>query len=75
MPAGGLGFSVAVFTICALLCVALLVLRRKLYKGELGGDSVPKWLSASFLVILWLVYIVLSTIKAYQLASEEEDAA
>ena len=37
VPGGDLGFSVAVFTVCAFLFVILMVFRRKVFGGELGG--------------------------------------
>uniref|UniRef100_A0A7S4LQM0 Calx-beta domain-containing protein n=1 Tax=Oxyrrhis marina TaxID=2969 RepID=A0A7S4LQM0_OXYMA len=57
VPAGNLGFSVGVFTTCALLCIAGLVVRRKLFGGELGGPRGPKVVSAVFFVCLWFTYI------------------
>jgi hypothetical protein len=33
--------------------------------GELGGSTKSKWFSAIILVCLWLFYIVMSTLKAY----------
>lgn len=62
--AGDLGFSVIVFCICALICIAHLLLRRKMYGGEFGGPETPKWIAAGFYVLLWFVYIIMSSIKA-----------
>ena len=34
--------------------------------GELGGkNKLVKWLSASFMVMLWFIYIALSSVQAY----------
>ena len=42
VPAGSLGFSVSVFTGCALLALGTLSIRRRVYGAELGGtDHVP----------------------------------
>merc|ERR1719367_2088867 len=46
----GLGNSVAVFTVCAILCMAALLARRRKFGGELGGPSNWKYLSAAFFV-------------------------
>merc|ERR1711988_471803 len=62
LEANDLGFSVAVFTACALCAMAALALRRKLFKGELGGPHIPKLVSAAYLVFLWFVYIAASWI-------------
>jgi len=58
--AGSLGFSVAVFSCCAVLSLMLLAVRRSACGGELGGSAGSKWLSAGFLTFLWFLYIALS---------------
>jgi len=60
---GDLGFSVIVFTICAVVCIFLLLLRRKFFGGELGGPTIPKFASSAFLVFLWFIYVGLSSWK------------
>ncbi|CAD7929361.1 unnamed protein product [Amoebophrya sp. A25] len=62
--AGSLGYSVMIFTICALACIATLIVRRSVYGGELGGPKVPKIGTAAFFVGLWGLYILLSSLKA-----------
>jgi len=64
--AGDLTYSVTVFCACAVMCIAHLLLRRRLYGGELGGPVVAKWASAGFYVCLWFVYVILSSIKAME---------
>jgi len=58
---GDLGISVAIFSCCAILAIGGLVVRRKLYGGELGGPSGPKKATAVGLVSLWFIYIGLSS--------------
>lgn len=58
---GELGFSVAIFSACAVMCIFTLLLRRKLFGGELGGPRTPQLATAAFLVFLWLLYIGLSS--------------
>ncbi|XP_077988867.1 sodium/calcium exchanger 1-like [Glandiceps talaboti] len=60
-----LDLSVTVFTSCGAVCILLLVLRRKLVGGELGGPKVFKWVCAVFLVFLWMGYIITCSLKAY----------
>ncbi|CAD5124084.1 DgyrCDS12389 [Dimorphilus gyrociliatus] len=57
--------SVVIFTIFGTLCIILLLLRRRFVGGELGGSTVGKVLSSIFLIILWLLYLVLASVKAY----------
>jgi len=61
--AGSLSYSVTVFTVCAVSCLVVLLFRRKLYGGELGGPVVPKYVSAAFLVFLWISYIAVASTK------------
>merc|ERR1712107_6671 len=59
VEAGNLAFSVIVFTLCALACIALLGVRR-LVVGELGGPALSKYATGCFLVSLWFIYVGLS---------------
>jgi len=60
VEAGSLGFSVAVFSSCAVITIGMLALRRKFCGGELGGSARAKWGSVAVLIFLWLLYIGLS---------------
>jgi len=57
VPAADLGFSVAVFSMCAVLTLGVLILRRATLGFELGGSQPWAKASAVLLVCLWLVYI------------------
>ena len=63
VPAGSLGLSVAVFTICALTTIAVLYYRRVTIGAELGGPKASAKRHAALLVGLWLVYIVASILS------------
>lgn len=68
VKAGSLTFSVAVYTCVSFVCLIILFLRRYLKvfgKGELGGPTVPKYLTSLTYFSLWLIYIVLSSLQAY----------
>ena len=67
VPAGPLGFSVVVFVVCAIICIIFLLIRRCTLGGELGGSQMGRTLSAIFLVSLWLLYIVLCILQAYEI--------
>jgi len=66
VPAGALAFSVMTFTICAILCISLLIFRRKACGGELGGPRKGQLLTSAFLVGLWVIYVALSSWKAVE---------
>jgi len=60
VPAGELGFSVAVYSALAVLAVIFFVIRRKVYGGELGGPKAHCYVSSAIFAGLWIAYIVLS---------------
>jgi solute carrier family 8 (sodium/calcium exchanger) len=64
-PSGSLVFSVMVFFCCALCCIAILALRRRLYGCELGGPRIPAIISACLFVLLWLGYITASGLEIW----------
>jgi len=66
VPAGSLGFSVAVFVICAVICIITLLIRRHVVGGELGGSDTGRAGSAIFLTCLWMFYIIMSILQAYK---------
>jgi solute carrier family 8 (sodium/calcium exchanger) len=66
VKAGTLGFSVAIFSCCALSAIALLYVRRRVVGGELGGPRHLKLASALCLVGLWVFYVALSSWNALQ---------
>ena len=71
VPAGSLGFSVVIFIICAVCCLIFLFIRRMRVGGELGGSRSGRIGSMIFLCSLWLIYIVLSALQAYEAGNKE----
>lgn len=65
VPAGSLGFSVAVFCFCAIICIITLLVRRHRVGGELGGSDNGRAASGIFLTSLWMFYIIMSVLQAY----------
>ena len=66
---GSLAFSVTTFCILAAVTCACLMLRRAVYGGELGGPRIPKMITASFLIFVWVVYCFLSSLDAYKVVN------
>jgi solute carrier family 8 (sodium/calcium exchanger) len=70
VEAGSLGFSVTLYTICALIAIMFLMARRFIGafgNAELGGNVVLKWVSGGFFLFLWVLYIVLSSLYSYKI--------
>jgi len=67
---GDLGYSVVIFSAGALVCMSILFLRRKVFGGELGGPKVCKHITAVILVMIWVTYVILSSIRSLQSAAE-----
>lgn len=63
--AGPLEFSVIVFLVVALVCFVVLIFRRIMVGGELGGTPIGRYSSGCFLFFLWFIYILMSTLQAY----------
>jgi len=62
-PAGDLNFSVLVFFAFAVVCIGLLVFRRYVYGGELGGPTMAAYAHSGFLALSWCMYVVISYLK------------
>lgn len=60
-----LEFSVILFVMLALFALLTLILRRVILGGELGGNTVVKFMTGSICLMLWSTYIVVASLKAY----------
>lgn len=67
VKSGPLEFSVIVFLCCASICIIVLIARRICVGGELGGTPLGRYVSGAFLVMLWFIYILMSTLQAYEI--------
>ena len=68
VPASGLSFQVLVYSICAVIALTVLIIRRNFAvfgKAELGGDACTKYLSSALLLILWIIYFILASLHTY----------
>uniref|UniRef100_A0A7S1G913 Calx-beta domain-containing protein n=1 Tax=Bicosoecida sp. CB-2014 TaxID=1486930 RepID=A0A7S1G913_9STRA len=66
VSAGSLSFSVLLFCVCAVACIAFIYARRlpQLAGAELGGPPGLKWFTFIFFFALWMVYVVVSALKS-----------
>ena len=64
---GSLGFSVLVFCVLAVICISIMMWRRfnKNIGAELGGPQPYKKVTSVIFALLWLVYILLSSLESY----------
>lgn len=61
--AKGLSFSLLIFFVTSIGCISVLVLRRKLLGGELGGPRLWAWVTSIYFMLLWVIFVVLSSLK------------
>ena len=66
VPPGSLTFSFTIFILFAFVGIAAVMLRRlaPIY-GELGGPTIPKWLTVILFISLWIIYVLLSALDSY----------
>ncbi|GMH28576.1 hypothetical protein Nepgr_030419 [Nepenthes gracilis] len=62
--AGALSFSLLVFFATSAGCIGVLVLRRLTLGAELGGPRIWAWTTCAYLLLLWLIFVILSSLKA-----------
>ncbi|CAL4986154.1 unnamed protein product [Urochloa decumbens] len=60
--AAGLSFSLLVFFATSFGCVTVLVLRRIIIGAELGGPRLWAWVTSVYFMILWVVFVVFSSL-------------
>jgi Ca2+/Na+ antiporter len=66
VPAGDLAFSVGLFLGVSITTLLTLVIRRKVVGGELGGlNACGRNASAVWLISLWMIYVLFSSLKSY----------
>ncbi|XVF80594.1 hypothetical protein PTKIN_Ptkin15bG0086200 [Pterospermum kingtungense] len=61
--AEGLSFSLLVFFSTSLGCISVLVLRRLTLGAELGGPRFWACLTSVFFMLLWIIFVVLSSLR------------
>ncbi|GAV66956.1 Na_Ca_ex domain-containing protein [Cephalotus follicularis] len=61
--AEGLSFSLLVFFSTSVGCIAVLVIRRVILGGELGGPRFWAWVTSVYFMLLWITFLVLSSLK------------
>ena len=67
-PAGKLSFSVVLYLATSVTCFIVLLMRRYISGGELGGmNGTTKWLTGAFCFCLWLIYLIMSSLQVYDI--------
>ncbi|WCJ22223.1 magnesium/proton exchanger [Euphorbia peplus] len=61
--ASGLSFSLLVFFCTSAGCIVVLVFRRLTLGAELGGPRIWAWVTCFYFMFLWLIFVVLSSLK------------
>lgn len=68
VPSGSLSVSVVTYIICAVICLAILSIRRftrVMGNAELGGPDPWRWVTALLIASLWPIYVLISSLTAY----------
>jgi len=68
VSAGSLATSVVTYAVCATICIFLLIARRFIPAfggGELGGPKAIRFATGGFMIFLWFVYLLVSSLVAY----------
>lgn len=62
-----LAYSVTIFCSCAGVAILVMLLRRRpaFGGGELGGPAKTKYPTVVLFIFLWLLYVVMSSLEAY----------
>ncbi|XP_051118901.1 magnesium/proton exchanger [Andrographis paniculata] len=60
---GGLSFPLLVFFATSVGCIGVLVFRRLTLGAELGGPKLWAWVTSVYFIILWLIFVVLSSLR------------
>uniref|UniRef100_A0A7N0SZ61 Sodium/calcium exchanger membrane region domain-containing protein n=1 Tax=Kalanchoe fedtschenkoi TaxID=63787 RepID=A0A7N0SZ61_KALFE len=61
--AQGLSFSLLVFFCTSVGCIVVLVFRRVTLGAELGGPRIWAWTTSVYFMLLWVIFIVLSSLR------------
>ncbi|XP_042876500.1 sodium/calcium exchanger 1-like isoform X2 [Penaeus japonicus] len=65
---GNLAFSVTLFCVEAAVAIIVMMIRRHpSIGGELGGPRIPKIITTCFLAFLWVFYVFMSSLEAYDI--------
>ncbi|KAL6978387.1 hypothetical protein U1Q18_020055 [Sarracenia purpurea var. burkii] len=60
--AEGLSFSLLVFFATSVGCIGVLIFRRLTLGAELGGPRIWAWATSVYFMLLWVVFVVLSSL-------------
>ncbi|XP_073141261.1 magnesium/proton exchanger-like isoform X1 [Henckelia pumila] len=60
-----LSFSLLVFFATSAGCIGVLVFRRITLGAELGGPKFWAWITSVYFILLWLIFVVLSSLRVY----------
>lgn len=61
--ANGLSFSLLVFFATSFACIVVLVFRRLTLGAELGGPRFWAWVTCAYFMLLWVIFVVVSSLK------------
>jgi len=64
-PVGSFGFAVTIFYWLAFLAIIILLIRRPVAGGELGGSTCSKICSTGIFFLFWIIFVVICSLEVY----------
>lgn len=65
VPQGSLTIAVITYLVCSVVGFAILIIRRIVVKGELGGSDSGRFGTAFLFTLLWIAYVIVVGLAAY----------
>jgi Ca2+/Na+ antiporter len=65
VPQGSLTIAVITYLLCSVVGFIILIVRRVVVKGELGGSDAGRFGTAFIFTILWIVYVIVVGLATY----------
>jgi len=64
-PVGSFGFAATIFYWLAFLAIIILLIRRPVAGGELGGSTCSKICSTGIFFLFWIIFVVICSLEVY----------
>jgi hypothetical protein len=66
LPTADISLAVVMLAIISVLVIGTLQVRRTLFDGELGGSGCSRAVTACFMILLWIIFILVSFCNCFE---------